>query len=137
MFHRTDQKTLHYFEAPASSNSLTPKKIVIAANECVKQAEKEKKILDENPFMATGLVRDPVHGPLRGVNIPRYQLTPVKPIGAGQFGEVYMASFTPSVSSEADEIDVMACADTVSSKLDLLFGTPFIDEDGDDMAPPI
>lgn len=45
-----------------------------------------------NPFEVTDPKREPIEGILHSKQIHRAHLTAVKPIGAGQFGEVYLAN---------------------------------------------
>jgi serine/threonine protein kinase len=54
-----------------------------------------------NPFAAAGVVWEKMEGPLASHFIPRRALTPIKAIGAGQFGKVYLATMDPGDKSAA------------------------------------
>eukprot|EP00039_Didymoeca_costata_P009170 m.121280 g.121280 ORF g.121280 m.121280 type:complete len:729 (+) comp14386_c0_seq4:334-2520(+) len=70
------------------------------AGEVTESISKAFKILKEksqesekNPFLAAFSEREPVPGSLLSCQVHRNDLTPDRPIGAGQFGKVYLAKY--------------------------------------------
>lgn len=54
----------------------------------------EQAIRQENPLIASSALVEEVTGPLAGSQLARATLTCKQPIGAGQFGEVFLATYT-------------------------------------------
>eukprot|EP00049_Salpingoeca_infusionum_P012675 m.233162 g.233162 ORF g.233162 m.233162 type:complete len:540 (-) comp15244_c0_seq1:273-1892(-) len=60
--------------------------------EAFRVAKEDVKAREGNPFMPFSAEAQPITGGLASVQIPRRSLTAVKALGAGQFGEVYLAN---------------------------------------------
>eukprot|EP00053_Salpingoeca_punica_P014733 m.134071 g.134071 ORF g.134071 m.134071 type:complete len:756 (+) comp16527_c0_seq2:243-2510(+) len=61
--------------------------------EAFKVAHEEAKARDGNPFKAISEEREAVEGPLKSRQLHRSHLKPKKTLGAGQFGQVYLAEY--------------------------------------------
>eukprot|EP00051_Salpingoeca_urceolata_P028189 m.485515 g.485515 ORF g.485515 m.485515 type:complete len:765 (-) comp23861_c0_seq1:79-2373(-) len=90
---RLSRVTCHVFECGVRANEVSN-----ALGEAFKVASAEAKAIEENPFKAVG-EREPVSGELFRIQIHRSDLKAGRPVGAGQFGQVYLAEYSPQGSS--------------------------------------
>ena len=77
----------HIFNVGPTVGSMICKNLQDALN----HLEQEEKQRGQNPFSVTDQRREPVRGELYTRQIHRHDLQAIKAIGAGQFGEVYLA----------------------------------------------
>eukprot|EP00049_Salpingoeca_infusionum_P027774 m.34228 g.34228 ORF g.34228 m.34228 type:complete len:1156 (-) comp9750_c0_seq1:1510-4977(-) len=83
---RLERKTCHIFRA-----GVRAQKLCVALSEAFKVAFEETKRQRNNPFAATSKQREVPKGELFKKQIHRRDLLPIRVLGMGQFGEVYLA----------------------------------------------
>eukprot|EP00730_Choanoeca_flexa_P015578 TRINITY_DN7183_c0_g1_i2.p1 TRINITY_DN7183_c0_g1~~TRINITY_DN7183_c0_g1_i2.p1 ORF type:complete len:694 (+),score=209.78 TRINITY_DN7183_c0_g1_i2:106-2187(+) len=72
-------------------NDKDANKICSTVKQAFKVAQEDVAARKGNPFMPMSSVIEAVQGDLAEAQIPRIELKAIKPLGAGQFGEVYLA----------------------------------------------
>jgi hypothetical protein len=70
------------------------KKISDTVKEAYKVAKADSAAREGNPFMPMSAMAEPVVGSLENAQIPRRDLKALHALGAGEFGEVYLAEYT-------------------------------------------
>eukprot|EP00042_Codosiga_hollandica_P044404 m.436760 g.436760 ORF g.436760 m.436760 type:complete len:764 (-) comp56777_c0_seq4:1124-3415(-) len=88
---RLGRTTCHLFLAGGKAYD-----IAMMVGKAFEVAAEEAKKLEGSPFAAIqGESRQAVEGVLHKKQVHRRELTPIKAIGAGQFGQVYLATYAP------------------------------------------
>lgn len=98
-------------------------KVTFAIGDAFKKLKEKSNERDKNPFAAIFTEREPVPGQLFRCQVHRADVLPVKVIGAGQFGQVYLATYKKETqvavktvrlaASEDDKADFVAEAEVM------------------------
>ncbi|EGD76610.1 TK/HMTK protein kinase [Salpingoeca rosetta] len=84
---RLNKKTCQLFQCLDDE----AQQICNTVKEAFKVAKEDVKAREGNPFMPMSSLTEPVKGALAECQVPRRSLNAIRPLGAGQFGEVFLA----------------------------------------------
>eukprot|EP00056_Hartaetosiga_gracilis_P019985 m.16930 g.16930 ORF g.16930 m.16930 type:complete len:432 (+) comp8084_c0_seq1:1949-3244(+) len=88
--------------------------------EASKVAKEDVKKRAGNPFIPMSSLSEQIKGPLSECQIPRRELRPRKPLGAGQFGEVYLAERSENDTTVLCAVKMLRGVATAADKKEFL-----------------
>jgi hypothetical protein len=90
---RLKRRLVHLYECSSALSFKISKAVGEAFKLCAERLKEAKENKNQNPFRAVGKARDSAPGSLFKCQLHRADIKPDKVIGAGQFGQVYLAIF--------------------------------------------
>nr|BAG55496.1 protein tyrosine kinase [Monosiga ovata] len=94
--------------------------VCVAIGDAFKAAAAAMAAQKGNPFTASSAEREAVSGPLFTKQVHRKDLEPIKPIGAGQFGEVYLANWNLKDNKSVVAVKMLRNGASISDKGEFL-----------------